>query len=394
MKKNFKETTVTILFLLLLFYFSATTIFSNHSEIQSVLSEKLLTVQDKIAAIDNIFNTKLTNFDNLLNLYSLTQKALNTSLYDDIEYGFIIRDNHDSLHFPYYVVDTKPCAEKTIRLYENLKELGTPFLYIQAPNKKLKNYTVYPVGGHNYSNEDADQFLEQLQQNNVPYLDLRKSIEQGQLDKSDLFYKTDHHWTTETAFYGYTKIAETLNQTFHLPLSEKYTNRQNYASVTYPHSFLGSLGRRIGKYAVGIDDYTFFYPKFETNYEIYFSPDPTTEPAFSGDFMTAIAKENLLSSTNIKDNKYASYFEYEYGNLVVKNKLADNHLKILMIKDSFSLPVAAFLSTAVEELHMIDLRYPGAPNPYEYAKGHHFDLVMVLYNTHVFDISNFHFINE
>lgn len=56
-----------------------------------------------------------------------------------------------------------------------------------------------------------------------------------------------------------------------------------------------------------------------------------------------------------------------------------------MIKDSYALPVAAFLSTCVSELHMVDLRDTPKVKLNEYINEHDFDAVFVMYNTEVFN---------
>lgn len=79
------------------------------------------------------------------------------------------------------------------------------------------------------------------------------------------------------------------------------------------------------------------------------------------------------------------------GNLIIKNKKIDNDIKILMVKDSYALPVAAFLSTCVSELHMVDLRDTPTVKLNDYINEHDFDAVVVMYNTEVFNDIMFEF---
>ncbi len=69
-----------------------------------------------------------------------------------------------------------------------------------------------------------------------------------------------------------------------------------------------------------------------------------------------MVRDSLLYSEDVSANRYASYFQYDYGELIIENRLADNDLHIAIIKDSFALPFTAFLSTAVWKIDMIDLR--------------------------------------
>ena len=62
-----------------------------------------------------------------------------------------------------------------------------------------------------------------------------------------------------------------------------------------------------------------------------------------------------------------------------------------MIKDSYSLPVAAFLSTCINELHMVDLRESPTVNLKNYINENDFDAVILMYNTEVFNDIMFNF---
>ena len=158
--------------------------------------------------------------------------------------------------------------------------------------------------------------------------------------------------------------------------------------------YLGSLGRRVGKSVSGLDDYTFIEPNFKTDYKIYNGVTSKTNPIFKGNFHKAIVKDNILTSNDVTSNKHATYFEWDYGDLIIKNTLIDNDVKILLIKDSYSLPLAAFLSTCVSELDMVDLRdTPKVDLQKKIADGD-FDVVLVLYNTEVFNETMFGFDNK
>ena len=64
--------------------------------------------------------------------------------------------------------------------------------------------------------------------------------------------------------------------------------------------------------------------------------------------------------------------------------------KILMIKDSFGLPVYSFLSTGVHEVRALDVRL-FKDSVAEYAKKYHPDVVIILYNADSFGGEMFQF---
>ena len=77
-----------------------------------------------------------------------------------------------------------------------------------------------------------------------------------------------------------------------------------------------------------------------------------------------------------------AYFGGDYPEVIIKNNTLNNG-KILLIKDSFSLPFAAYLSTVVGEIHMIDLRYYKQQTVLDYIDDYQPDMVIILYNPSV-----------
>ena len=310
------------------------------------------------------------------------------SLIEDAEYGNLIKDETGNLYFPAKDVIVDNYANKTIELSKKVNN----FIYIQAPNKMVPGYTNKLVYNYNFSNKNADEFLNILKNNNVSTYDLRTNLQNyGKAD--DLFYKTDHHWKTRTAFEAYKDVVNELNQKFNLNIDSEdyYRNLDNYNITDIENCYLGSLGRRTGQSISGLDSYTYIEPKFKTNYTLYNMMASKSSPIKQGDFANAIAVKRILNDKNVETNKYATYFEWDYGYLrVINNNLKDG-IKVLLIKDSYALPFAAFLSTSVYELDMIDLRDTPKANLNNIIANNNYDVVLMLYNTESFTDQMFSF---
>lgn len=341
----------------------------------------------KRSVVEDIYQEELFGFDGFIDVYSLFQVLSGTRLFEDAAYGHIIMDTSGKLHFPANRDYENKYGDNVIAFAKDLESRNVPFIYIQAPNKKIEGYTEFPPGGHNYSNEDADDLLAYLNANNVDTLDLREHLKESGIEYEDLFYITDHHWTTKTAFWAYKIVVEMLYNNYGISCDPKgyYRDLNNYDITYYEDNFLGSQGRRVGRFVAGVDDYTFIAPKFSIDYEVYDMIASPNEAVFKGGFYDCIAKSYILENPDISTNRHGAYFEYDYGCLVIKNNSVDNDIKIMLIKDSFSLPFAAFLSTCVSELHMIDLRDENTPIASQYAMENDFDAVIMMYNTEVFN---------
>lgn len=375
-------------FLIIIFGIGIVTLWDNRTEFKSMLHS-----EDVINETNKIYSENVAYSDFFIDMWSKTQSVTDAQLLDDAEYGNIIKDQKGNLYFPANDVDVTLFAQNTIDFAKGLSKKDIKFAYVQAPNKNLKGYTDKIVSDYNFSNKNADEFLNILNENGINTLDLRELVIKENLDREKLFYKTDHHWTTTTAFWAYDKLVEYLNCKYDLKidLNMYYRNINNYTLTEIKNCYLGSLGRRVGKSVSGLDDYTFIEPDFKTDYKIYNGITSKTTPIFKGNFHQAIVKDNILTSKDVTSNKHATYFEWDYGDLIIKNTLIDSDVKILLIKDSYSLPLAAFLSTCVSEVDMVDLRDSPKVDLQKKINEGDFDVVLVLYNTEVFNETMFGF---
>lgn len=327
----------------------------------TVLSKAILEKEQ----LGEAFGEKIAGFDTFLSLYGTAQRAAGVSVYEDAGYQYIIRDSAGFQHYHITRQDAEPMADAVTALYGAMRDADIPFLYVQAPTKEIRGFTVYPAGISCVSYENSENLMALLDERNVPAFSFRTWFAENGTDPASLFYYTDHHWTTETAFAAFGETVRLLNERYGWQLDETKTDAENWKTEFFPACFLGSMGRRVGEVLSGLDDYTFFEPKFDTAYDVYLPPfetngadgtDGADAPRWTGTFREALVRENVLYSDDHEANRYASYFQYDYGELVIVNRNADNDLRIALIKDSFSLPLAAFLSTVVKEIDMIDCR--------------------------------------
>ena len=330
----------------------------------------------------NSFTENLWNRLFFIDIYSIAQKATLSVVNEDVS-ETIVKDNHGLLHFVEPRVDAKKYAERIIGLQNSI---NAPILYVQAPNKKLKGYTKLPGHFDNYSNDNADEFLAAID-SKVDYLDLRETLESEELDKKELFYVTDHHWTTETAFWGFVKTVEKIRENYGIDLDPQgiYTDIKNYTAEEYPDSFLGAQGRRVGRFYVGVDDYTLLLPNFNTSFTTLDTITSPDKPVSTGNFREAFIDEEILSSDDVSANKHAAYLTVDRGELIIRNELNPDGKKVLMIKDSFAMPYACFMAPCTYETVMIDMRYfPMSRKIADYINEYDPDVVLFLYNPEVY----------
>ena len=330
------------------------------------------------------FDEGIFGFSDFLWFYGKTQKLFGASVYEDAGVGYLIRDSKDFFHYNTLPADAAPYASAVADLRDTLADADIPFLYLQSPSKEIDGYTDFPPGIEYASTGNAADMRDALRAHGVEVLSFIEKFAENNIPPETQFYRTDHHWTTETAFEAFRIVLPYLNERFGWSLNTALCDSHQWQALYQPQSFLGSIGRRVGEELAGLDDYTFLEPQFETAYNIYYPPSSTEVPYWTGNFHQTIVRDSLLYSEDVSANRYASYFQYDYGELIIENLSADNDLHIAILKDSFALPFTAFLSTAVGKIDMIDLReFTGSVT--EHLLTTQPDLVIMMYSNSSFN---------
>jgi hypothetical protein len=276
--------------------------------------------------------------------------------------------------FPRYPYNVNTPAAALYDLYDFLESLGIDFLYVQSPHKISRNDTV--IGAPDFSAENTDELLRALSLRQIPCMDLRKNIEEENLDHRGLFYKTDHHWKTEAGLWAAKTIAEYLNEHKGFAVDLTVFDPERYRHDIFRNWHLGILGKKVTLVQTKADDFTFIYPEFDTDLSLKI-PDKRVDARGNFDIFIEHA---MLDTRNyyILD----AYGAYLYGNrplINIRNHKLSGGKKVLMIKDSFANVAAPFLSMGLENLDMMDARlFNGSVKTY--IEKNRPDMVIVLYN--------------
>lgn len=275
--------------------------------------------------------------------------------------------------------DTTQYEANLIELNDYLDERDIPLLYVQAPYKLSKYENLLPSVVTDGNNDNADSLLAGID-GYVDYIDLREVMYESDIDHYASFFKTDHHWLPETAFWAAGYLAEILNEEYDFDMDMSFYDIDNYNVEVYEDWFLGSQGKRVGTSIVGVDDISLITPNFETNliYEV------VSEDVYrAGTFEEALFDYSWLYPMDYYNSApYCVYLGENIDLVNITNNLNEDGKKILLIKDSFAKPMASFLALGCSQLDLIDLRYYKDQSLMDYLSEHEgeYDLVMFLYN--------------
>ena len=251
-------------------------------------------------------------------------------------------------------IDPAGNAAKTAAFAARLDSAGIPFLAAVAPGKVADTEAELPAALHDWGNEIADDYLRGLAEAGVETLDLRPAFDARE-DRDGFFFRTDHHWKPEGAFFACGVLTEELAARYGFAVQEEALDEDNYEKTVYENLFLGSQGKRVGSLYAGVDDFTVYTPKFETafTYEI-----PERETVRAGDFNEALCfPERIAARDWFGGNPYTYYSGGDWAKAVITNENNPDGPRVVLIRDSFSCALAPFLALQCSELTTIDLRY-------------------------------------
>jgi len=357
MKIDYKKA-LAIIFLICLFYIGAETLPLTAIHISKVFTGSRHDVVSAVERIDDSYREML-GFDrhNLqnkgfyINLHGLMARLMGQRYINE-------RIKLDNGHLTEEIEreETAFAAMQIEKFFDRQREKDKDFLFVITPNQVPKYESVIPAGFMNYSNENADELIGLLRGANIPALDLREEMLDEGMDHSAAFFVTDHHWTPETGLWAYIKIIEKLVQEGTIgPVESPSMDTGEYSIEVFEDIFLGSFGKRTGRYFAGLDDFSVITPKFETEFSVATPYKDDGEK--SGSFSELLIDRSKLEVDFFEGNPYVTYGLAAKGLVRYTNENAPIDLKVLAIGDSFSHVTYIYLPFIFSECDQIDMRY-------------------------------------
>ena len=194
---------------------------------------------------------------------------------------------------------------------------------------------------HNSYNDDRylDDINSVLNDADIATVDLRDSFKTAYNNGDQLYYKTDHHWTTRGAYVAYKQLCNKLG-----------------LEATPESEF-------------NIEKYENFYGTTYSKGGFWFNQPDTVEvwnnPKNTGDNISVLIRDgNKEKSQNSMffhehdsdDDKYPIFIDGNHAYTEITNKNAKNGT-IIVVKDSFSHCMAPFLAENYKKVILVDMRY-------------------------------------
>lgn len=152
-----------------------------------------------------------------------------------------------------------------------------------------------------------------------------------------IYYKTDHHWTSLGAYYGYEALGDYLG---FKPVEIEQFNKDLVSDT-----FLGSMYRKVNVFKGSPDRIFKYYLDGDSIDHLIVNEESIRDSLYDESFLD-------------KNDKYSYFLGGDYGLVEINTKI-NNGRSLLLIKDSFSNSMVPFLAEHFETIYMIDARYFG-----------------------------------
>jgi len=154
----------------------------------------------------------------------------------------------------------------------------------------------------------------------------------------DVFYRTDHHWTTLGAYYGYAALMDALGR------GEEVLGKDEFERRVLPRAdeFQGTLYSQSGVHWLPPDTIEFWVEEEGLSVTSWRDGAPEETGLYD------------LARLEGKD-KYSAFLGGSQPLCVIRNRAGKG--KLLLIRDSYSDALAPFLALHFEEVHLLDPRY-------------------------------------
>jgi hypothetical protein len=255
--------------------------------------------------------------------------------------------------FAQYTVPSFADFEKKVGYVNKLgANLNVPVYFALIPDKSFVWADRLPDNAPLVDDGTALEIAGSLVSDDVNWIDLSDA-----LSGDDVFYRTDHHWSTMGAYQGYNALMMAMNGKVTLLSTDDLTMvSDRFYGTTYSSSGAGW---------VDPDEMYTWIP--EGTYKVTWYREGKPEPGKLYD----------ESKLELKD-KYSMFLGGNQPLCVIENENSDGG-KLLVIRDSYSDSLAPFLGLDYSEVHLWDLRY-NRTSLKQYILQNGIDQVLVIYS--------------
>jgi hypothetical protein len=262
----------------------------------------------------------------------ITGKAIAETLLGKQENNGVIKGKNGYL-FPKQFDSEKQLKKNVNAIKDFGKNAGAKTYVTIVPNSYAILQDYLPMGAPNIDQEALISQCYQTfgQEENIINIDIENILLEHK--EEYIYYRTDHHWTTLGAYYGYLQFCNAL-ELAPVDIDKLTANSIDNFTGTYDAKYKG----------IGIKPDTITY------YSV-----PIEKMVLGEEEKSSLYD---LEKTKIRD-KYAMFLHgnHPLGVIYTKENEHNQGKKLLLLKDSYANSMIPFLTYNYQEIYVVDLRY-------------------------------------
>nr|WP_249435925.1 DHHW family protein [Paenibacillus sp. Marseille-Q4541] len=308
--------------------------------------------------LDDYLVDQFVNRDNWVGLKSDMERFSGKAENNNVFFG-----NSDYLfeRFTYNGEQLEKNIQQIARFAKRHQNTMDSFSLLLVPNSQTLNGEYLPSYAASTDEPQSplmDRIFSELSEVISP-VDIRNVLNQKKTAEQ-IYYRTDHHWTTHGAYYGYKTFAESIGLP---PIPEEKLKKNEISD-----SFYGTFYTKANQRSITPDAL-----------ELLETPLPEYEVCIQGQEKCERSFYDM-NALNERD-KYKVFFGGNFPLVTITVPYEDERKdrSIVVFKDSYANAMVPFLAQHYSTVHMIDMRF-FRMDVDQYLAEHQFDDMLMLYS--------------
>ncbi len=257
--------------------------------------------------------------------------------------------------------NTERITDTLVKFYDRVKDTGVDVRLMLVPTA----VTIYEDKLPAYAPEADQMETAKLlyEATGIPAVDCSEKLLAG-AQEGQIYYRTDHHWTTFGAYLGYTAYCgeEGIEP---VPL-------EALEAETVTEEFAGTLYSKVNDYTHMKDAIT-----------VYTNPEDRLRVTYED---TGEVSDSLYNFDYLQEkDKYSLFLNNIHPLVEIENETAPSDDVLMLIKDSYANSMVPFLTHHYKKIYVFDTRYyKDGPSSFLEEHGEVTD-VLILYNMNTLD---------
>ncbi len=226
-------------------------------------------------------------------------------------------------------------------LTEFKRSIDTPMTLVMVPSTGYICTDKLPLVHDIYRDDEyLDYIRDYSDAVGIRFLDMRDTFKRAYRSGSQLYYRTDHHWTSEAAYLTYREYCKIFGLV---------TKPQEGFEVEKLENFYGTTYSKSGFWLTPPDTLEIWKNPNNKEGDIHIQISDGGEVVKEQDSL-------FFYEHATEDDKYPVFIDGNHAKTIIHNQNA-NKGTVIVIKDSFSHCFAPFLAESFSKVILLDMRY-------------------------------------